>query len=1065
VYHPFSRFALLLTVIFAALPFTPLRAQEAAGPWPTIAGQLAEDGIDPDSALAALILENQDFRMLRAEEAKDTIGLPPWLRVYWRKAHPELTYSADDPTGGYPRVLNEIYEWMVHHQDLKRGPREADVAPGPKVALSISAGSTGARSESDIRIDYWHPTRIIAASNAIISGGAQAQYYSSNSGATWGRTTLPFFSGDTSHSDPTVDWTSDGTAWSTTIGVHSSSLSMRAYKSTDGGATWTADATFSGTQTSSDKQLIWADHSASSPFKDYLYAIWHNGNPAFMNRRSGPAGSWGTPIQVSGAESSGTCIGGDVTTNSAGVVFAFWPTTGNSKIFMVKSTDGGSTYSTPQLVAPTLDGYDIGVPSFANRRALIYVSVGAYKNVAAVKDNVYVSWTDLSGASGCTVPANEPGSSVSSTCKTRIWFTRSTNGGSTWETPRMVNNQSTRNDQFNQRLVVDETTGRLGIIYYDTANDAGRKKTDVFFQSSVDDGVTWTSAQRVTSGMTDETLAGSDSGNQYGDYNGLSGYNSTFFPTWTDRSASTQEQIWTNGTSTAACVAPATPAGLVAVGGQARVDLSWGAIAGVTEYHIYRATASGGPYAQAGASATTTFSDLNLATGPYYYVVRSGTTCESGNSNEASGTATAAPPPPSCTPVPVSCPYSATATLTTSSCTLGTRGTSNYTGIYSFNGTAGSVVTIDLTSSAFDTYLYLLTPSGAVATFNDDFSGTNSHISYTLTTSGIWTIEATSYGVGVTGSYTLAVTGCGSSGKQFDFDGDLKSDLFWRNKVTGANAIWLMNGTTATNTTTTTVADLNWKPMAFGDFDGNGKADVVWRNTATAAMAIWLMNGATVVTNASVASPPSLDWVVAGVGDFDGNGKADILWRNTVTGDVAQWLMNGATVVTNTVMSAHPSLDWVVAAVGDYSGDLKADVLWRSASAGTVAMWTMNGTTIVTNVIMSATPSADWTAIASGDFDGNGKADVLWRSASTGGVAEWLMNGSTIATNTILSAHPSADWTAGSVGDFDGDNRADIAWRNTSGANAVWLMSGTTISTNTSLTSIPDTNWELIKSK
>ncbi|MCU1245143.1 MAG: hypothetical protein JWN02_1053, partial [Acidobacteria bacterium] len=253
--HPFSRFVLLLGVILAALPFTPLQAQEAIGPWPTVASQLAEDAIDPDSALAALILDNQDFRMLRAEEAKDTIGLPPWIRVYWRKAHPEITYSGADPTGGYPRVLNEIYEWMVHHQDLKRGPREADVAPGPKVALSISAGSAGARSESDVRIDYWHPTRIIAASNAIISGGAQAQYYSSNAGATWGRTTLPFFSGDTSHSDPTVDWTSDGTAWSTTIGVHDgSSLSMRAYKSTDGGATWTADATFSGTQTSSDKQ-------------------------------------------------------------------------------------------------------------------------------------------------------------------------------------------------------------------------------------------------------------------------------------------------------------------------------------------------------------------------------------------------------------------------------------------------------------------------------------------------------------------------------------------------------------------------------------------------------------------------------------------------------------------------------------------------------------------------------------------------------------------------------------------------------------------------------------------
>jgi hypothetical protein len=147
---------------------------------------------------------------------------------------------------------------------------------------------------------------------------------------------------------------------------------MRAYKSVNGGATWTFDNTFSGTQSNTDKQLMWTDPSASSPFKDFIYVIWHNGAPAFMNRRSGPAGTWGTPIQVSGAESTGTAIGADLATNSAGIVFAFWPTTGNSRIFSVKSINGGTSYSSPQQVAMTFDSYDIGVPSFANRRALIY---------------------------------------------------------------------------------------------------------------------------------------------------------------------------------------------------------------------------------------------------------------------------------------------------------------------------------------------------------------------------------------------------------------------------------------------------------------------------------------------------------------------------------------------------------------------------------------------------------------------------------------------------------------------------------------------------------------------
>lgn len=45
--------------------------------------------------------------------------------------------------------------------------------------------------------------------------------------------------------------------------------------------------------------------------------------------------------------------------------------------------------------------------------------------------------------------------------------------------------------------------------------------------------------------QTDETIAGADSGNQYGDYNGLSGFLGKFFPSWTDRRDLTFEEIWT----------------------------------------------------------------------------------------------------------------------------------------------------------------------------------------------------------------------------------------------------------------------------------------------------------------------------------------------------------------------------------------------------------------------------------------------------------------------------------------------------------------------------------------
>src|SRR5262249_52193244 len=68
------------------------------------------------------------------------------------------------------------------------------------------------------------------------------------------------------------------------------------------------------------------------------------------------------------------------------------------------------------------------------------------------------------------------------------------------------------------------------------------------------------------------------------------------------------------------CTPPAAPVGLTATGGQGRADLSWGAVAGATEYHVLRSTTTGGPYAQVGVSTTTTFADTGLAAGTYYYV-------------------------------------------------------------------------------------------------------------------------------------------------------------------------------------------------------------------------------------------------------------------------------------------------------------------------------------------------------------------------------------------------------------------------------------------------------------
>ena len=412
--------------------------------------------------------------------------------------------------------------------------------------LRISGSSVNPRSETDIRLNYGDPSKLVAASNEGGSSFQQAMFWSADGGATWNNATLPLAGSDTLQSDPAVDWTSDGTAWAAAIGIAGANTSVRAYQSTNGGQTWIFDGTPSGSQTATDREVMWVDHSPTSPFKDQIYVIWHNGQPGFVARRTpGAGGSWQAPVQVTGAETTGTAIGDDVKTNAFGDVFAFWPdNAGSRKIFVAKSVNGGVSFGTPVQIGSIFATTRIlDVPADNSRGARVYVSGGAFRTAA--KNMAYCLWTDLSGEASCT-SGSGPGASVSSSCKTRIWLARSTDGGATWSAAAMLNNQSSKSDQFHGRLCVDESSGNLMAVYYDTVNDPGRLKTDVWMQSSTDDGQTWSTAVQVTSAQTDETAPGADSGNQYGDYIGLSGFFGNFHPSWTDRRSGGVEEIWSS---------------------------------------------------------------------------------------------------------------------------------------------------------------------------------------------------------------------------------------------------------------------------------------------------------------------------------------------------------------------------------------------------------------------------------------------------------------------------------------------------------------------------------------
>src|SRR5438552_3295838 len=151
---------------------------------------------------------------------------------------------------------------------------------------------------------------------------------------------------------------------------------------------------------------------------------------------------------------------------------------------------------------------------------------------------------------------------------------------------------------------------------------------------------------------------------------------------------------------------------------------------------------------------------------------------------------------------------------------------------------------------------------------------------------------------------------------RFDFDGDGKDDILWRNSSTGQNYIYLMNVTAiVTEGYLRQVADLNWKVGGVADFDGDGKADILWRNSSTGENYLYPMNGTTILgTEGYLRTVTHLICQVEAVGDYNGDGKADILWRNSSNAD--SYLSLSA---TNPALAPLPLLLW---SAGVKMGDL-----------------------------------------------------------------------------------------------------------------------------------------------
>ena len=262
----------------------------------------------------------------------------------------------------------------------------------------------------------------------------------------------------------------------------------------------------------------------------------------------------------------------------------------------------------------------------------------------------------------------------------------------------------------------------------------------------------------------------------------------------------------------------------------------------------------------------------------------------------------------------------------------------------------------------------------------------------------------------------------------------------------------------------TPVADRNWKMVGQADFNGDNKTDIVWRNTVSGDNIVWYMNGKNFVgsgTNVFADAVQGRDydfllkvadtnWNIEGAGDFDGNTQSDLIWRNKVTGDNLIWNFKGrnfisgsAPVVANLdykFIFKIADQNWKIEAVGDFDGDKKADIVWRNYASGLNTIWYANSTKLFSPSPTQAGPvvgvdydflppiaDSNWHIESTADINGDGKTDLIWRNYQTGQNTVFYLDGKKFLVNPNTPIVQGQDWdnlpaiqaTSWRIGDFE----------------------------------------------
>ncbi len=353
-------------------------------------------------------------------------------------------------------------------------PLDGNAVGSPDVTVNQDTAAAS-QNETNIAVDPNNPNRIVGAANdyasrtwsctvngtpcSALGDGYSGTYFSNDGGQHWCCVAT-----DPSHlgtlipgverltggiydagGDPALAFDSRGTVYYAGLGFDRTAppntVAVNRGVFNGGNLTW-GPPTFINPTTSpailNDKEWIAADAHASSPFRDRVYVSWtrfifnaHNGNyvqsPIDFVFSTDGGKTFSTPQLIGGNvlydQGSRPVVGPD------GTVYVFFEGSTRlatlSSTYVVKSTDGGVTWSKPVAVAPLVD---IIPPANTVFRVNSFPAADVAPN-----GDLYVAWSTQMSDSGGLCP-----SGTNTGCHLAAVFSKSTDGGATWSAPALI---------------------------------------------------------------------------------------------------------------------------------------------------------------------------------------------------------------------------------------------------------------------------------------------------------------------------------------------------------------------------------------------------------------------------------------------------------------------------------------------------------------------------------------------------------------------------------------------------------------------------------------------------